>query len=110
MYAPLPDRRAHFLPGKWPRSTGSNHTVLMADIKFRCPECNQKIAVEASAAGVKIDCPTCHSQLVIPKTATDPVTVTVKRKLAIVGGSVDEMYAELQKAQAEAARAVEELA
>ena len=93
-------------------STGKKNTVLtvlMAEIKFRCPECEQKIAVEASAAGVKIDCPTCHSQLTIPRTATDKVAVNVRRKLAIVGGSADEFYAELQKAQAQAAKATDEL-
>lgn len=81
----------------------------MAEIKFRCPECTQKIAVEASAAGVKIDCPTCHSRLVIPNSETGPVEVLVRRKLAIVGGSSDAVYAELQKAQAKAEKAVEEL-
>ena len=81
----------------------------MAEIKFRCPECTQKIAVEASAAGVKIDCPTCHSRLVIPNSETGPVEVLVRRNLAIVGGSSDAVYAELQKAQAKAEKAVEEL-
>ena len=81
----------------------------MAEIKFRCPECTQKIAVEASAAGVKIDCPTCHSRLVIPNSETGPVEVLVRRNLAIVGGSSDAVYAELQKVQAKAEKAVEEL-
>lgn len=81
----------------------------MAEIKFRCPECTQKIAVEASAVGVKIDCPTCHSGLVIPQSDKVPVEVLTKRKLAILGGSADAMYADLQKAQTEAAKATEEL-
>jgi flavin-binding protein dodecin len=37
------------------------------------------------------------------------VEVLVRRKLAIVGGSSDAVYAELQKAQAKAEKAVEEL-
>ena len=81
----------------------------MADIKFRCPECEQKIAVDASAAGVKIDCPTCHSRLVIPRSELAPVEVLVKRKLAIVGGSADAVYSELQKAQAQAEKAADEI-
>jgi len=36
-------------------STGKHRPARMADIKFRCPECTQKIAVAESAAGVKID-------------------------------------------------------
>ena len=98
-----------FTPKKRRCIAGNNHTALMADLKFRCPECTQKIAVNASAAGVKIDCPTCHSRLVIPRTETSPVEVLVKRKLAIVGGSADEVYAELQKAQVQAEKATDEL-
>ena len=82
----------------------------MAEIKFRCPECGQKIAVSASAVGVKIDCPTCHSRLVIPRSELAPVEVLVKRRLAIVGGSADAVYSELQKAQTAAERAADELA
>ncbi|MEQ1853912.1 MAG: hypothetical protein ABMA01_20265 [Chthoniobacteraceae bacterium] len=81
----------------------------MAEIKFRCPECSQKIAVGASAAGVKIDCPTCHSRRVIPRSELAPVEVVIKRKLAIVGGSADAVYSELQKVQAAADKAEEEL-
>ena len=81
----------------------------MADIKFRCPECTQKIAVAESAAGVKIDCPTCHSRLVIPRSVLLPVEVLIKRKLAIVGGSADAVYAELQKAEVRAEKAADEI-
>jgi len=81
----------------------------MADIKFRCPECTQKIAVIETAVGAKIDCPTCHSRLVIPRSATAPVEVLVARKLAIVGGTADAVYAELQKAQEQAEHAADEI-
>ena len=52
----------------------------MADIKFHCPECQQKIAVDESAAGLKVDCPKCRSALVIPAAATAPVQVVTRRK------------------------------
>ena len=81
----------------------------MAEIKFRCPECTQKIAVAESAAGVKIDCPTCHSRLVIPRSAIMPVEVLIKRKLAIIGGSADAVYMELQKAEVQAEKAADEI-
>ncbi len=83
--------------------------AAMAEIKFRCPECTQKIAVAESAAGVKIDCPTCHSRLVIPRSVHLPVEVLIRRKLAIVGGSADAVYAELQKAEVHAEKSADEL-
>src|SRR5688572_5957481 len=39
-------------------------TSSMADIKFLCPECSQKIAVDAAAVGVRVNCPACHSTLI----------------------------------------------
>ena len=82
----------------------------MAEIKFRCPECSQKIAVRASAAGLRIDCPACHSRIVIPRSELAPVEVLVKRRLTVLGESAETIYAELQKAQAASERAADELA
>ena len=92
-----------------PRDAGHQTHTRMAEIKFRCPECTQKIAVAESAAGVKIDCPTCHSRLVIPRSEIAPVEVLIRRKLAIVGGSADAVYQELQKMEAQAEKAADEL-
>ena len=80
----------------------------MDEIKFRCPECTQKIAVAATAKGVKIDCPTCHSRLVIPASADAPVEVLVQRRLAVEGGDSDAVYAELKKVQSAAEKAAAE--
>src|ERR1043166_4101053 len=91
------------------RRIGRHRPARMAEIKFRCPQCTQKIAVAASAAGVKIDCPTCHSRLVIPRSEIAPVEVLIRRKLAIVGGSADAVYQELQKMEVQAEKAAEEL-
>ena len=41
----------------------------MADIRFHCPECRQKIAVDESAGGMQVDCPNCRSTLIIPMVA-----------------------------------------
>jgi chromosome segregation ATPase len=81
----------------------------MSEIRFRCPECTQKIAVDASAAGVKIDCPTCQSRLVIPRSDDAPVEVLAKRKLVIAGDAADAVHEELQKAQTLAEKATHEL-
>ena len=71
----------------------------MPDIKFHCPECSQKIGVDETAAGLSIDCPTCRSSLVIPVSSAAPVAVTVRRKLAVLAGSADSAYAELERRQ-----------
>jgi len=36
------------------------------DIKFHCPKCNQKIAVDETAAGAGINCPACSEPLLVP--------------------------------------------
>ena len=80
----------------------------MPDIKFRCPECSQKIVVDSSATGVRVDCPMCRSTLVIPATEWSTVTVAVRRELAVLAGSADALYAELEKRKAELDAAVAE--
>lgn len=36
------------------------------DIIFRCPKCEQELAVDSSGAGNEIDCPACGETIVIP--------------------------------------------
>src|SRR6478735_3964549 len=71
----------------------------MADIKFRCPECSQKIAVDTAAVGVRVNCPSCHSTLIIPPTSDAPVVVVARRRLAVVAGSVDALYKDIEQKQ-----------
>ena len=52
----------------------------MAEIKFRCPACAQRIALDESAAGLEIDCPDCRSTLRAPGTSLAPVEIVVKRQ------------------------------
>ena len=49
----------------------------MADIKFQCPECRQKIAVDGSAGGLQVDCPNCRSTLTIPMTSDENAGMVV---------------------------------
>jgi DNA-directed RNA polymerase subunit RPC12/RpoP len=39
-------------------------------IKFRCPRCTQKIAVNDEGVGVAISCPTCGEKIVVPPQST----------------------------------------
>lgn len=80
----------------------------MPDIKFNCPECTQRIAVDWTAAGLNVDCPACRSTLVIPATSESAATVSVRRKLAVPAGGQDALYAELEKRKTELDSAVAE--
>jgi chromosome segregation ATPase len=82
----------------------------MADFKFHCPECRQKIAVDEAAAGLRIDCPRCRSTLVIPAGATAPVTVEVRRRLAAMAGADTDVYAALEQAHTKLNATQEEVA
>ena len=68
----------------------------MADIKFHCPECQQRIAVDETAAGIAIDCPYCKAGIIIPARGTDPVQLT-RRSAANGGGAVVADPEELRK-------------
>jgi DNA-directed RNA polymerase subunit RPC12/RpoP len=37
------------------------------DVTFRCPHCQQELAVDASAAGQTIQCPTCNAGIAVPQ-------------------------------------------
>jgi hypothetical protein len=43
----------------------------MADIRFFCPTCGARLAIDASVAGYRVDCPECGQRLTIPSTS-DP--------------------------------------
>ena len=43
----------------------------MTDIRFLCPGCKARLAVEETVAGCQAPCPTCKQMITIPKTS-DP--------------------------------------
>jgi DNA-directed RNA polymerase subunit RPC12/RpoP len=40
------------------------------DIIFKCPECEQELAVDSSGIGSEIECPACGQTIVIPEQST----------------------------------------
>ena len=42
------------------------------DIIFKCPECEQELAVDSAGAGSEIECPSCGEKIVIPEPAPAP--------------------------------------
>ena len=82
----------------------------MADIKFHCPECRQRIAVDQSAASMQVDCPNCRSTLIIPTVSEVVPEITVRRRLVAAGGGANTAYEELDRKQKELALALQEAA
>ena len=82
----------------------------MADLKFHCPECDQRLVVDDSAAGVQIDCPQCQSALLVPSASGAAVKVVARRRIAVPAGAAGSAYEELERKQSELAHALEEAA
>jgi len=55
-----------------------------AVIKFRCPRCTQKIAVDDDGAGVDISCPTCEEKIVVPPRSTAEFQLATENPQALV--------------------------
>ena len=41
----------------------------MSDVKFSCPQCGTRLAVNVGAAGMTVSCPNCSQSIAIPQTA-----------------------------------------
>ena len=46
------------------------------DIIFKCPHCEQELAVDHSGAGSEIECPSCGETIIIPAQSTAPSSTT----------------------------------
>ena len=68
----------------------------MAEFKFLCPQCRQKIQCDASYVGTRINCPACQQSIVVapvPPAVAPPgerviqfkIKVSTLRKAAIIG-------------------------
>ncbi len=82
----------------------------MADLKFHCPECDQRLAVDESAAGATIDCPNCSTTFIIPTIMGERAKVVARTKQPALAGRSDSAYEELERKQNELSVALEEAA
>ena len=78
---------------------------MIAEIKFECAHCGQKIAVGSNAAGADVECPTCRNVLTIPLDAgfseprrTEPAA---REKLAVLQAECERLRASATHSQAE---------
>ena len=78
---------------------------MIAEIKFVCSHCGQRIAVGSDSAGRSVDCPTCQNAVTIPDGAMqlEPRRKDggLREKLAAAQSECERLRAEAKHAQAE---------
>lgn len=78
---------------------------MIAEIKFACGHCGQKIAVGSDAAGLGIECPSCQNPVTIPRggVASEPRTADggFREKLTALQAECERLRANATHAQAE---------
>jgi serine/threonine-protein kinase len=72
------------------------------ELKFRCPECDRKLEVDASLSGTHVPCPNCQSEVTIPELKIGPgVTIGGCRIERPVGkGAMGEVFLATQLSMA----------
>lgn len=53
-------------------ASGQTKEHQSMDIAFRCPSCDQKLSVDASAAGTEVNCPSCTQAIIVPSVTPPP--------------------------------------
>ena len=66
--------------------------MLLMDLIFNCPKCNQELEVDASGAGQEIECPSCEAKIEIPDPNAPGVRLS-EGGPAAAGGPVNAMAA-----------------
>ena len=78
---------------------------MIAEIKFECAHCGQKMAVGSEAAGLDAECPTCQNLVTIPQDAafSEPRRSDggLREKLAALQSECERLGASATHAQAE---------
>ena len=64
------------------------------EISFRCPACQSKLAIDASAAGQEVRCPACNTSVTVPQARLGPgVTIGGFKIDRLIGtGGMGEVY------------------
>jgi DNA-directed RNA polymerase subunit RPC12/RpoP len=73
------------------------------DVIFKCPHCEQELAVDASGAGNEIECPSCAQMILIP--APDPSAGDTDPALAVADSAAAPAPAEATEPPGEGAPA-----
>ena len=75
---------------------------MIAEIKFECGHCGQRIAVDSDAAGLGIECPTCQNPVTIPRSgiASEP-RIAEGERLSGIQAECERLRANATHAQAE---------
>ncbi len=62
----------------------------LMDVVFRCPNCKQELAADASLSGTEIQCPSCNVRIAIP--AADPANVRTLNPIATSAAAKEEKH------------------
>jgi chromosome segregation ATPase len=73
------------------------------DIKFACPQCEQRMVVDGSAAGHTANCPKCHSPVTVPH-VSEPAEPVQEDPSPSAAPPATAGLSELDQARAEVAR------
>jgi len=47
----------------------------VSDVRFMCPECFQKLVIDAAAEGLCVACPHCGGRIIVPGAEEDEIEV-----------------------------------
>ncbi len=59
----------------YPKSVTQAKPIATMDITFNCPNCEQELEVDGSAAGSTLECPSCAQTITVP--SPDPTNIVV---------------------------------
>lgn len=65
--APVPEQPLLPAEAPHPESWFEKHRILSLQMRFLCPVCDSKLAVDARAGGARSDCPQCGNELTVPQ-------------------------------------------
>lgn len=78
---------------------------MIAEIKFECAHCGQKLTVGSEAAGLHVECPTCQHPVTIPRNEEIPeprrTDGGLREKIAALQSECERLGANATHAQAE---------
>lgn len=65
--APVPEEPLQAAEAPHPGSLFETHRILSLRMRFLCPRCDSKLAVDARAGGARSNCPQCGSEVTVPQ-------------------------------------------
>ena len=72
----------------------------MNDIHFKCPQCQNSLAINDAGAGLRVNCPHCSQPITVPsktpRKTTTPLTIGIALAVLVVIGGAAAFLARLR--------------